>query len=76
MKKIINIISGVALLGSLMVFPTSCKKSFLDEEVINSRNTSDFQKTEGLDGLVIGMYQSLKFHFNYTWAYTDRKSVV
>ncbi|TCD25547.1 RagB/SusD family nutrient uptake outer membrane protein [Pedobacter psychrodurus] len=71
MKKIINIISGVALLGSLMILPTSCKKSFLDEEVINSRNTSDFQKTEGLDGLVIGMYQSLKFHFNYTWAYTS-----
>jgi hypothetical protein len=70
MKKIINMISGVALLGSLMVLPTSCKKSFLDEEVINSRNTSDFKKTEGLDGLVIGMYQSLKFHFNYTWAYT------
>ena len=71
MKKIVNIISGVALLGSLMILPTSCKKSFLDEEVINSRNTSDFQKTEGLDGLVIGMYQSLKFHFNYTWAYTS-----
>ncbi|UKT64237.1 RagB/SusD family nutrient uptake outer membrane protein [Pedobacter mucosus] len=70
MKKIINLISGVALLSGLMILPTSCKKSFLDEEVINSHNTSDFQRTDGLDGLVIGMYQSLKFHFNYTWAYT------
>jgi len=71
MKKILNLITIVSLLGGAMVLPTSCKKSFLDEEVINSRNTSDFQKTEGLDGLVIGMYQSLKFHFNYTWAYTS-----
>lgn len=70
MKKFINILSGMVLLGTLMILPTSCKKSFLDEEVINSHNTSDFQTTLGLDGLVIGMYQSLKFHFNYTWAYT------
>lgn len=70
MKKTINLLSVVALIGGLMILPTSCKKSFLDEEVINSHNTSDFQRTDGLDGLVIGMYQSLKFHFNYTWAYT------
>ena len=71
MKKIKNLITAVALLGVAIILPTSCKKSFLDEEVINARNTADFQKTEGLDGLVIGMYQSLKFHFNYTWAYTS-----
>jgi hypothetical protein len=70
MKKITHLISGIALLSGLMILPTACKKSFLDEEVINSRNTADFQRTDGLDGLVIGMYQSLKFHFNYTWAYT------
>ncbi len=70
MKKIINMLTGLAMLSALMVLPTSCKKSFLDEEVINSHNTSEFQTTLGLDGLVIGMYQSLKFHFNYTWAYT------
>ena len=71
MKKIMNLISGVALLGGLMVLPTSCKKSFLDEEVINARNTSDFTTTLGLNDLAVGMYQSLKFHFNYTWAYTS-----
>lgn len=59
------------MLSLAIILPTSCKKSFLDEEVINARTTADFQKTEGLDGLVIGMYQSLKFHFNYTWAYTS-----
>jgi len=70
MKKIINILSGAAILGGLMILPTSCKKSFLDEEVVNARTTADFITTDGLDGLTIGMYQSLKFHFNYTWAYT------
>lgn len=69
MKKIIKLLSGVALLG-LMIIPTSCKKSFLDEEVVNARTTADFKTDDGLDVLVIGMYQSLKFHFNYTWAYT------
>lgn len=70
MKKIINITTGIVLLSGLMFLPTSCKKSFLDEEVINSHNTSEFKTTLGLDGLVIGMYQGLKFHFNYTWSYT------
>ncbi|TCC94053.1 RagB/SusD family nutrient uptake outer membrane protein [Pedobacter frigiditerrae] len=70
MKKIINIVIGVVLLGGLMIFPTSCKKSFLDEEVINSHNTSEYKTSLGIDGLVIGMYQGLKFHFNYTWSYT------
>ena len=54
MKKIINILSGSAILGGLMIFPTSCKKSFLDEEVVNARTTADFITTDGLDGLTIG----------------------
>jgi tetratricopeptide (TPR) repeat protein len=69
MKKIIKLLTFAALIG-LMILPTSCKKSFLDEEVINNRTTADFETTDGLDVLVIGMYQSLKFHFNYTWSYT------
>lgn len=49
----------------------SCNKSFLDEKMITARNTQDFETTEGLDGLVTGMYQTLKFHFNYEWAYAS-----
>ncbi|MFD1257550.1 RagB/SusD family nutrient uptake outer membrane protein [Mucilaginibacter terrae] len=70
MKNISKLIYGAALASSLMVLPTSCKKSFLDENQITLLNTEDFKTTTGIDGLVIGMYQSLKFHFNYTWAYT------
>ncbi len=49
----------------------SCKKDFLNEEMITARNTADYETTEGLDGLVTGMYQTLKFHFNYEWAYAS-----
>lgn len=49
----------------------SCKKDFLKEEMITARNTADYETTEGLDGLVTGMYQTLKFHFNYEWAYAS-----
>lgn len=70
MKNISKFIYGTMLATSVLMVPTSCKKSFLDENQITSLNTEDFKTTTGLDGLVIGMYQSLKFHFNYTWAYT------
>ncbi|KAI9436392.1 RagB/SusD domain-containing protein [Russula earlei] len=53
-----------------MIISASCKKSFLDEELITSLNTEDFTTTQGLDDLVVGMYQSLRFHFNYEWAYS------
>lgn len=48
----------------------SCKKGFLDENLVTSLNTDDFKTQQGLDALVTGMYQSLRFHFNYEWAYT------
>lgn len=70
MNKISKILYSAALVASCIILPSSCKKDFLDEELITSRNTGDFETREGLDGLVTGMYQSLRFHFNYEWAYT------
>ncbi|SEA20147.1 Starch-binding associating with outer membrane [Arachidicoccus rhizosphaerae] len=48
----------------------SCKKGFLEEDLVTSLSTDDFKTQTGLDALVTGMYQSLRFHFNYEWAYT------
>lgn len=48
----------------------SCKKGFLEENLVTSLSTDDFKTQQGLDALVTGMYQSLRFHFNYEWAYT------
>lgn len=70
MKKLVKLIYGAATVTALMAVPTSCKKSFLDENQITALNTEDFKTTFGLDGLSVGMYQSLRFHFNYEWAYS------
>lgn len=68
MKKIKQIFSYLALIScATLVF--SCK-NFLHEDLITARSTQDFETKDGLDGLVTGMYQGLKFHFNYEWAYT------
>ena len=47
---------------------TSCSDSFLDEELITQYSTDRFRTQEGLDELVTGAYQKLKFKFNYIWA--------
>lgn len=69
MNKIYKIAGVCMILTACMVFPSSCKKSFLNEDLITSRSTEDFETPDGLDGLVTGMYQGLRFHFNYNWAY-------
>ena len=47
---------------------TSCSDSFLEEDQITQYDTSYFNTQEGLDGLVTGAYEKLKFKFNYVWA--------
>ncbi len=53
--------------GSLILV-SSCKESFLDEELTTTYNTDTFETQDGLDALVTGAYQKLKFQFNYEWA--------
>jgi hypothetical protein len=66
-SKILIPASAFAL---MLVIGGACKKSFLDETIITAKTTQDYNNTVGLDGLATGMYQSLRFHFNYEWAYT------
>jgi hypothetical protein len=70
MTNIKTIVFGLAATTGTLVFTPACKKNFLDEQLITARSTQDFETTEGLDALVTGMYQGLRFHFNYEWAYT------
>ncbi|MBO9201858.1 MULTISPECIES: RagB/SusD family nutrient uptake outer membrane protein [Niastella] len=58
-------------LALMLTIGGGCKKSFLDENQISSKTTQDYVTTVGLDQLATGMYQSLRFHFNYEWAYTS-----
>ena len=42
---------------------TSCSESFLDENLTTQYSTDRFKTQEGLDELVTGAYQKLKFKF-------------
>ena len=56
----------VGMLGGSTL--TSCSDSFLDEKLITEHSTDYFKTQTGLDELVTGAYQKLKFKFNYIWA--------
>jgi starch-binding outer membrane protein, SusD/RagB family len=63
-NKIIPASLIVALLGVTII---SCEKSFLDENLTTKYSTDRFKTQDGLDELVTGAYQKLKFKFNYIW---------
>ncbi len=68
--KIVNKKNTPIILAAIVFFMLQgCQKNFLNEDLLTARNTSDYETTEGLDGLITGIYQTLKFHFNYEWAY-------
>lgn len=64
MNKLIYVSLIVCTIGFTII---SCKESYLDEELITTYNTDRFKTKEGLDELVTGTYQKLKFKFNYIW---------
>lgn len=68
MNKIYKKLCLALFLGGSIV-PSSCSK-FLDEEVVATLTNQHYQTVEGLESLVTGMYDGLRFHFNYEWAYT------
>lgn len=63
-NKTLLIAAIVSISGILM---PSCSESFLNEELITSRNTEYFKIKLGLDDLSTGLYPLLKFKFNYIW---------
>lgn len=47
---------------------TSCSDDFIQEDLITKRSTEYFQTQDGIDDLVTGTYEALKFKFEYdTW---------
>lgn len=65
--KLNKILLSIALTGTLGGSITSCSESFLDENLTTKYSTDRFKTQEGLDELVTGAYQKLKFKFNYIW---------
>lgn len=68
MKIIKSIIIGIGVLGATLNV-TSCKDSFLEEELTTAYSTAYFQTDEGLQSLAVALYGNLRWHFGYEWAY-------
>ena len=66
--KLNKILFAAALASVIGGSMTSCSESFLDEDLKTQYSTDRFKTQEGLDELVTGAYQKLKFKFNYIWA--------
>lgn len=62
--------TGIMVTVLSLVGFSACSPNFLNEDYITGQSTADFETSEGLDALSIGIYQNLEFHFNYEWAYT------
>lgn len=58
-------ILAVGVLGGATL--TSCSDSFLEENLITDPSADYFKTQQGIDELVTGAYQKLKFKFNYIW---------
>ena len=65
--KLNKILFAAALASVIGGSMTSCSESFLDEDLKTQYSTDRFKTQEGLDELVTGAYQKLKFKFNYIW---------
>ena len=66
--KINQHIFALALLAGATMGLTSCGDKFLEEDLITQKSTDNYKTQQGLDELVTGAYQKLKFKFNYIWA--------
>ena len=66
--KLNKILFSALMFSAINGAMTSCSDSFLEEDQITQYDTSYFNTQEGLDGLVTGAYEKLKFKFNYVWA--------
>jgi hypothetical protein len=59
------------LITSFIIIGTfgSCS-DFLKEELVATLNQGYFDSPEGIEGLVNGAYEGLRFHHNYEWSFT------
>lgn len=65
----LNYILASAIIAGSTLGLASCGDKFLEEDQFNQRSTQYFTTQSGLDDLVTGAYQKLKFKFNYQWGY-------
>ena len=61
MKRILYIITIFSIF--------SCSEDFLEEEMVATLTQERYNTPEGIEELVNGAYEGLRFHFNYEWSY-------
>jgi len=62
MKHINKIVLGIAACALVVPVVNSCSNDFLKEELTTQRNTDYFKTDEGIESLVTGPYQYLRFY--------------
>ncbi|WP_321519095.1 RagB/SusD family nutrient uptake outer membrane protein [uncultured Bacteroides sp.] len=65
--KINKLLLAAVMVGTVGASITSCSSDFLDENLTTQYSSDRFKTQDGLDELVTGTYQKLKFKFNYIW---------
>lgn len=68
MKSILKNITLCAI-AALPLGYSSCSEEFLDEELVAVLTQERYNTPEGIEDLVNGAYEGLRFHFNYEWSY-------
>jgi len=64
MKKLL-----ITVLLVVTGFFYSCSDNFLEEEMVSTLTQQRYDSPDGIEELVNGAYEGLRFHFNYEWAY-------
>lgn len=67
MTKAYKTLVALCLFGGLT---TACSSDFLDEELTTQRNTDYFNTDEGVDALIVGVYNNLRFHHAFEWGFS------
>ncbi|MAW97076.1 MAG: RagB/SusD family nutrient uptake outer membrane protein [Leeuwenhoekiella sp.] len=60
---------SILALAALPLTYGSCGDDFLEEELVSVLTQGRYNEPEGIDELVNGAYEGLRFHFNYEWSY-------
>lgn len=61
--------SLIILLSVSAGFLFSCSDNFLDEEMVATLTQQRYDTPQGIEDLVNGSYEGLRFHHNYEWSY-------
>ncbi|MDD4533479.1 MAG: RagB/SusD family nutrient uptake outer membrane protein [Prevotella sp.] len=69
MKLKYHIFAGI-LTGVAGMTMTSCSSDFLKEELTTEYSTDYLNTNQGVDQLMVGLYNNLRFHYGFEWSYS------